>query len=294
LNRLIILGLGLGAWGLGLGGLGPAFAAEAPSRFGGAGFGAGARVPGAGGRTTEVQTRRAEEIHVSAAVSLTEALQEIAKAFETERGVRVTLNLTASNVLARQVVAGARADLFISADALQMKAVERAGVIRRRVDLLTNQLAVLVAADSRLPIAAPQDLLRPDVGRIAIGDPAGVPAGVYTKEYLERAGVWKALEPKIVPTASVRAALAALESGNVDVAIVYRSDALIARRARIAYPSPAEPVVIYPAALLSTAAEAERFFAFLRSHQADEIFKRHGFGVPETRSEQQPRSKGDT
>jgi molybdate transport system substrate-binding protein len=257
LNRLTLFALGLG---------------------GGAGLGAGGERP--------------EEIHVSAAVSLTEALQEIGKAFEAERGVRVTLNLAASNVLARQIVAGARADIFISADAVQMETVERAGLVRRRVDLLTNHLAVLVAADSRLSLGGPRDLLRPDVGRIAIGDPAGVPAGVYSKQYLEGVGVWKALEPKIVPTASVRAALAALEAGNVDAAIVYRSDALIACRARLAYPSPSDPVAIYPAALLSTAGDAERFFEYLRSPLADGIFSRHGFGVPDARNERQPRPKG--
>ncbi|MGH9330172.1 MAG: molybdate ABC transporter substrate-binding protein [Vicinamibacterales bacterium] len=225
------------------------------------------------------------EIQVAAAVSLTEAMQEIAAAFEKEQGVRVMLNLAASNVLSRQIVAGARTDVFISADAIQMAPVERAGLVRRSVDLLINHLVVLVAADSKVPIASAQDLLRPEIARISIGDPAGVPAGVYARQYLERAALWKPLEPKIVPTASVRAALAALESGNVDAAIVYRSDAVIARRARIAYPSPPEPVVIYPAALISSAPEAERFFAYLRSPEADLVFQRHGFGVPGVRQE---------
>jgi molybdate transport system substrate-binding protein len=235
---------------------------------------------------------RAAEVHVAAAVSLTEALQEIATAFEREHGVRVALNLAASNVLSRQIVAGAKADVFISADAAQMAAVERAGLARRSVDLLTNRLAVLVAADSKASIAAPVDLLRPEVRRIAIGDPAGVPAGVYAKRYLEQAGVWAKLESKIVPAASVRAALAALESGNVEVAIVYNSDAAIARRARVAYPSPSEPVALYPAALVSESPEAARFFSYLRSRRADRVFERHGFGVPDKREERTPRTGG--
>jgi molybdate transport system substrate-binding protein len=264
LNRLTKLTLGLGAWGLG------------------AGF-------GAWDAARPASPTRAEEVHVAAAVSLTEALQEIAAAFEREQGIRVTLNLAASNVLSRQIVAGARADVFISADAIQMAAVEREGLVRRSVDLLTNHLAVLVPAGSKVSLATPSDLLRPEIRRIAIGDPAGVPAGVYAKRYLEQAGVWTRLESKIVPAGSVRAALAALESENVDVAIVYRSDARIARNARFAYPSPPEPVALYPAALLSPSPAAERFFTYLRSRHADLVFQRHGFAVPDRRPERTPR-----
>jgi len=257
-------GLGLGAWGLGLGAWGPGLGASAA----------------------------ADEVHVAAAVSLSEALQEIAAAFERQHGVRVTLNLAASNVLARQIAAGAKTDVFISADAIQMEVVRRSGMVRREVELLANRLVVLVAADSNVQLASASDLRRPEIARIAIGDPAGVPAGAYARQYLEAEKMWDALQPKIVTTGSVRAALAALDSGNVDAAIVYRTDARIARRARTAYPSPAEPVVTYPAALLSAAPEAARFFEFLRSSAANTIFERHGFGVPDTRQERAPRAKG--
>jgi molybdate transport system substrate-binding protein len=234
----------------------------------------------------------AEEVNVAAAVSLTDALQEIATAFEREHGVRVVLNLAASNVLARQIAAGAKTDVFVSADAIQMDVVRQAGFIRREVDLLQNRLAVLVAADATVTLTSAGDLRRPEITRIAIGDPAGVPAGTYAKRYLEVEKVWDALQPKIVTTGSVRAALAALEAGNVDAAIVYRTDALIARRARVAYPSPAEPVVTYPAALLSTAPEAARLFDSLRSPDADKVFERHGFTLPATREDRVARPKG--
>lgn len=259
--------MGLGAWGLGLG-------------AGGLGLGAWSAPRAA-----------ADEVHVAAAVSLTEALQDIATTFERQRGVRVVLNLAASNVLARQIAAGAKTDVFISADEIQMDVVRGGGLIRE-VDLLLNRLVVLVAADTTVPLTSAGDLRRPEILRIAIGDPAGVPAGAYAKRYLEHENVWDVLQPKIVTTGSVRAALAALEAGNVDVAIVYATDARIARGARAAYPSPSEPVVKYPAALLSTTLEAAQFFDYLRSPEADKVFERHGFGLPDSREGRPPRSNG--
>jgi molybdate transport system substrate-binding protein len=235
----------------------------------------------------------AEEVNVAAAVSLTEALQEIATAFERQHGARVLLNLAASNVLARQIAAGAKTDVFVSADAIQMDVVRQAGFIRREIDLLQNRLTVLVAADSTLTLTSAGDLRRPEITRIAIGDPAAVPAGVYAKRYLEAEKVWDTLQPKIVTTGSVRAALAALETGNVDAAIVYRTDALIARRARAAYPSPTEPVVTYPAGLLTDAAPATKFYEHLRSSVADKVFEKHGFIVPGTREDRAARPKGE-
>jgi molybdate transport system substrate-binding protein len=216
---------------------------------------------------------------VAAAVSLTEALREVAAAFEKQHGIRVTLNLAASNVLARQIGAGSGADVFISADAAQMDVVAKEGLIRRRVDLLVNQLVVAVRSDSRVALASAPDLTKPEVRRIAIGDPAGVPAGLYAKQFLEKAGLWSRLESKIIPTASVRAALAALESGDVDAAMVYRTDVGVAPSVRVAFPPQAEPRVLYPAALLSATPHAGRFFEYLRSPAAAAIFRRHGFGM---------------
>jgi molybdate transport system substrate-binding protein len=265
LNRLTWLGLG--TWGLGLGAWG-------------VGLGA---VP---------RPAAADEVHVAAAVSLSEALQEVTAAFERQHGIHVTLNLAASNVLARQITAGAKTDVFISADAIQMGVVRQAGHVRGVVDLLLNRLVVLVAADSPISLAGASDLRRPEIARIAIGDPAGVPAGAYAKQYLQNEKVWDLLQPKIVTTASVRAALAALDAGNVDAAIVYQTDARIARRARVAYPSPSEPVVTYPAALFSSEPGPAQFFDYLRSAEASRIFERHGFGLPVTRGESPGRAKG--
>ena len=121
--------------------------------------------------------------------------------------------------------------------------------------------------------------------RIAIGDPAAVPAGVYARQALERAGVWAVVQPRLVPTVSVRAALAAVDEGNADAAIVYRTDVAAARHARLAFVlAPADaPPIVYPAAVMTRAphaAAARALARWLRGPTARATFERHGFGVP--------------
>jgi molybdate transport system permease protein len=226
---------------------------------------------------------------VSAAVSLTEALQAIARDFQARTGIPVSLNLGGSNSLARQVLAGAPVDVFVSADEQQMRALQVAGLVApgARIDLLVNRLVVVTAAGRRPPIRGPEDLLSPSVRRVAIGDPAAVPAGVYARQYFERIGLWKALEPKLVPGTSVRASLAALDAGEVDAAVVYATDARVARRAVIAYEVPPEvsPLIVYSAAVVATAphpAEARAFLDALQQPAAREVFARLGFAPAES------------
>lgn len=230
-------------------------------------------------------------ITVSAAVSLTEALEEIAKAYAAAGGGRVAFNFAGSNVLARQVVNGAPVDLFISADAAQMQLVERAGHVSRGgvVPLVANELAIVVRHDRGTPPAAPAQVLAdPGVRRIAMGDPEAVPAGVYAKQYLERAGLWKSVEAKLVPFPNVRAALAAVEHGGADAGIVYATEARIRRRVRVAavISGPDAPAIVYPAAVVATSRGADaaaRFLAFLQTAEATRIFERHGFRTPAPR-----------
>lgn len=224
---------------------------------------------------------------VSAAASLADALGEIAGRFERERGVRVIVNAGGSNSLARQIVAGAPVDLFISADSDQMLVVERAGRVEAgsEVTLLSNRLVVLTARGPGPRLHAIGDLLDPAVRRIATGDPAAVPVGVYARRYLSSLGLWSRLESKIVPGVSVRAALAAVESGEVDAAIVYRSDATIARRAVLAFEIPETEGfrIAYPAAVISNsrhAALARDFLRELRSPSSLSVFERFGFVGP--------------
>jgi molybdate transport system substrate-binding protein len=222
-----------------------------------------------------------EEVVVFAAASLADALREISKAFEARTGHRVVLSLGGSNDLARQIRAGAPADVFVSASAERMDELDRAGLVQTgaRVDLLSNRLVVVA------PAAAPTLLTRTEelvgVRRLALGDPEAVPAGIYARRWLENRGLWDRLRDRVVPTLDVRAALAAVESGNADAGIVYRTDAAISKRVRVVLevPEGEAPRIVYPAALLATAngLAARAFFEHLRSSSAREVFERLGF-----------------
>ncbi len=220
---------------------------------------------------------------VSAAISLTDALLEIEKAYTAVGGGPLRFNFAGSNVLARQIANGAPADVFISADLVQMEYVEHAGAIAPGSSsyLLGNSLAV-VTARGGFSIRSARDLAQPSVKRIAIGDPAAVPAGFYAKHYLERAGLWAVLQPKLLPLSNVRAALAAVESGGADAAIVYHSDAASSKRSVLAFvvPEGEAPPIIYPVAIVTASkhrAGAEKFLAFLRGREAGRIFERFKF-----------------
>jgi molybdate transport system substrate-binding protein len=225
--------------------------------------------------------RAGGDVTVSAAASLTEVMEQIAADYEARTGDRVVLNFGASNMLARQIAAGARVDVFISADEAQMDVVQASILSGSRVDLLSNQLAIAVPDDRRTHFASARALLDPAIRRIAIGDPAAVPAGVYAKTYLEQIGIWPAIAPKIVPSGSVRLALAAVENGAADAALVYRTDILAARRAHEAFVVPVGegPRIVYPAAALvgPNPAGARRFMDLLRSADAARRFERAGF-----------------
>jgi molybdate transport system substrate-binding protein len=219
---------------------------------------------------------------ISAAASLAEVMQTIAGAYEKRTGVRVVVNTGASNTLARQIAAGAAVDLFVSADEAQMDAVRGEIVAGTRTDLLSNQLAVAVPADRPRTLRSVRDLTDPAFKRIAIGDPAAVPAGVYVKAYLEKLGIWAVVSAKVVPSASVRLALAAVENGAADAAIVYRTDIAATRRASLAMTIPiAEgPRIVYPAAAIRSGHNregAKRLLAWLGDAEAAAIFRAAGF-----------------
>jgi len=226
-----------------------------------------------------------EPVLVSAAISLTDALLEIERAYTAAGGGPLRFNFAGSNVLARQIVNGAPADLFISADLVQMQHVEQAGALAPGSSsghsLLSNSLAI-VTPPAGAPIRTVRDLVRPSVRRIAIGDPAAVPAGFYARQYLERAGLWEALQPKLLPLVNVRAALAAVESGGADAAIVYHSDAAASNKVVLGFvvPDSEAPRIVYPAAIMKAAknrAGAEKFLSFLRGPEARRIFERFKF-----------------
>ena len=228
----------------------------------------------------------AAEIHVSAAASLTDVVQELAKKYEAATRNQVVMNFGSSGSLARQILEGAPVDVFISADERQMDRVAKIIVTSSRRSIISNTLVAIVPGDSVKRLQAPADLARSDVTRIAVGDPETVPAGAYARAYLRRDGVWNRINLKLVPMESVRAALAAVESGNVDCGIVYRSDALISHMVRIAFTIDGSPAISYPAAVISESkvrAAAQQFLDLLSSDDAAAAFARYGF-TPTRRS----------
>jgi molybdate transport system substrate-binding protein len=228
---------------------------------------------------------RAAELSVFAAASLSDAMKELASAYESKSEDKLLFNFAASNALARQIMEGAPADVFFSADEIQMEKLVNAGLIdaSTRVDFLSNTLVIVVPKDGPAELN-PAALTEPVIKRLALADPEGVPAGVYAREYLTKAGLWEAVKPKVVPTENVRAALAAVESGNVEAGIVYKTDANISKAVKIAYEvSAAEgPKISYPVAVVKgskNADAAQRFVEFLKSEPVLAVFKKFGFIV---------------
>jgi molybdate transport system substrate-binding protein len=231
------------------------------------------------------RTRTNEPVRVFAAASLRESLSTIATEFESETGVHVVASFGASNALAVQIRAGAPADVFVSADEAQMDAVASLLEPDSRFDLLANRLSVVVNAREPASIAGTDDLRAPSVKRIAIADPSGVPAGVYAKQFLEASGLYGDIEGKVLRCNDVRGALAAVETGDADCGFVYRTDAAVSSRVRVAFDvlGPHAPSIRYPAARLRSSAAprgADRFLRWLREPKATRVFAEAGFVLP--------------
>jgi molybdate transport system substrate-binding protein len=226
----------------------------------------------------------AAEILVSAAASLTDVLREMAPSYEAKSGDKLIFNLGASSMLARQIQEGAPSDVFFSADEEKMDALQKKGLIRKdsRKSLLSNTLVIVVANDSAIKIQSAHDLKK--ARRIAIAEPTTVPAGIYARQYLEKIGLWTKLIDSFIPTDNVRAALAAVESGNVDAGIVYKTDAGMSKKVKIAFEVPVSegPKISYPVAVVKDSkslAAAEAFVKYLASDEASAVFTKYGFIV---------------
>lgn len=226
---------------------------------------------------------------VSVATSVSDALEEIAGLYRAATGVTVAVNAGGSNTLARQIVEGAKAGLFLSADNIQMDAVEKAGRIApgSRSPLLTNELVVIAPQSSTTTIAQVMD---GQIRRLAMGEPAAVPAGVYGRRFLEHEHAWSRLESKVVPFPTVRAVLSAVDAGRVDAGIVYRTDAMTAKVRVIAQISSKQHPYLdisYPVAVIKgpSEVEARRFLEFLKGPAARAVFDKRGFGKPPVLSE---------
>ena len=231
------------------------------------------------------------KITVFAAASLTNAMQDIAAVYKKEKNVEVVSSFASSSTLARQIEAGAPADLFISADQKWMDyAVEKKAVdTTTRETLLGNSLVVVA------PKASPQGDITINKethwtrllngGRLAVGDPEHVPAGIYAKEALQKLGAWQTLSSDLAPAEDVRGALALVERNEAPLGIVYGSDAVASKGVKVVgtFPEDAHKKVEYPVAIVDghKNATVTAFQAYLKGPEASAIFKRYGFTTHE-------------
>lgn len=211
-------------------------------------------------------------------------MNEIGRAYEKQSGDKLQFNFGASSMLARQIEEGAPADLFFSADEAKMDALEKKDLLLQgtRRSLLSNLLVIVVPADASAAPKSAADLAKPEFKKLALAETETVPAGIYAREYLQKLGLWDAVKEKVVPTENVRAALAAVESGNVDAGIVYKTDSLISRKVKIAVEIPAAegPKISYPFAVLKSSKQPDRarkFAEYLAGPMARSVFERFGF-----------------
>ncbi|MDR2240866.1 MAG: molybdate ABC transporter substrate-binding protein [Zoogloeaceae bacterium] len=227
-------------------------------------------------------TASAAEVTVSAAASLTDAFKDIARDYEARHaGVRVWLNFGASGALLQQIAKGAPVDVFASADQETMDQAQSRNLIAERRDFTRNALALVAPVDSRLSFRAVDDLRQAGVKRIAIGNPASVPAGRYAQGIIREAGLWAALEPRLIYTQNARQALDYVARGEVDAGFVFVTDAArMKNRVRVALDVPSATPVSYPIARVvagPNGEEARRFIAHVLSPAGQAILARFGF-----------------
>ena len=226
-----------------------------------------------------------QELIVSAAASLTNALQDAAGQFEKAHpGAKIVCNFAASGSLLQQIAQGAPVDAFATADQKTMDQAQEKGLINpaSRKNFASNKLVLIIPEKSSLPLAGLGDLALPEVKRVALGNPETAPVGRYTQEALSAAGLWETLNPKFIYGESVRQVLDYVSRGEVDAGVVFATDAAMARGKvkTVAVVQGRQPI-IYPAALVAASpkkALAQSFLDFLLSPGAQEIFKKYGFG----------------
>jgi molybdate transport system substrate-binding protein len=232
------------------------------------------------------RAEKADAVTVFAAASLKTALDDVAALWRRETGTEVVVSYAGSSALARQIEAGAPADLFISANPGWMDRLEAGGLLRAesRLDLLTNSIVLIAHGRDATPLTLSPDLDLSGLigdGRLAMALVDAVPAGIYGKAALETLGLWDQVAPKVAQADNVRAALALVAIGEAPFGIVYASDALAEARVSVAarFPADTHPPILYPAAVTadSDAPDVLAFLAFLKSADARAIFKRHGF-----------------
>jgi molybdate transport system substrate-binding protein len=219
------------------------------------------------------------------AASTKDAVQEIADAFTKERKVEVKINADDSSKLATQIVEGAPADVFLSANEKWADFVKDKGLAQETTPLLGNSLVIVVPAGNPAMVARPEDLTKSAVKRVAVAG-STVPAGIYARQALKKLGLWNALEKekKAVPGDNVRVALTYVERGEVEAGVVYATDAKLTKKVEQVYtfdPSAHDPIR-YPLVLLKErprTRDGQAFFESLQSPAAAAVFRKYGFTV---------------
>ncbi len=227
----------------------------------------------------------ASNLKVYAASSMTNAIDEIVHDFQKKYNITVTPVYGGSSSIARQIMSGAPADIFISANTKWMDYLVDSGVI--------NSDSVTQLARNRLVLIAPIyssstsfDLSNArgwvtalDGHRLALGNPSSVPAGMYAKESLATLGVWSEVQDKIAPAKNVRLALALVERGEAPLGVVYKTDAQLTDKVKVIaeFAADTHTAIVYPAAIINDSSESKYFFQYLQSDEANSVFAQYGF-----------------
>lgn len=224
------------------------------------------------------------ELMVSAAISLSDALDEIKTKYEADHNVSLTFNLGSSGKMAQQIQQGAPSDIFISANQDWMDRLEDDGDIdvNSRIDLTGNTIVLITANHSDIDIQSLSDIDEYDFDQIAVGNPESVPAGKYTEQALMKLDLWKDLEDDIILAKDVRQVLTYVETGNADIGFVYESDALSSDKVMITTEAESDmhDPIIYPGAIVEDSdhkEEAKEFLDYMSTDEAQDILEKHGF-----------------
>ncbi|ELA9810983.1 molybdate ABC transporter substrate-binding protein [Vibrio parahaemolyticus] len=230
-------------------------------------------------------TNAATDLKVYAASSMTNAIDEIAQDFKEKYDVTVTPVYGGSSSIARQIINGAPADVFISANTKWMDYLVDEGVIDSDnvTNLVRNSLVLIAPQSSSLAVFNFADAkawkAALNGSRLALGNPTSVPAGMYTKESLTTLGVWKEIQTKVAPAKNVRLALALVERGEAPLGVVYKTDAQLTSKVKIVgeFASDMHAAIVYPAAVVNDSTESRQFIQYLKSEDAKRVFAHYGF-----------------
>ncbi len=233
---------------------------------------------------------RAAGLTVFAAASMTNAMQDVGTLWEAKGHTKITFSFAASSALALQIEHGAPAALFLSADEKWMDELAKKNAIipASRTDLVGNSLVLVEPASSLQPVdltqGTPLLTLLGTTGRLAVGDPAHVPAGIYAQQSLTKLGVWDKIKSRLAPADSVRSALRLVETGEAPAGIVYATDVKITPKLGVAatFPPDTHDAILYPVALTKAGdtKEGRAFLQFLHSEPAADVFDHYGFTKP--------------